>query len=88
MIAWMSEETNRVIDKFGLAVYGYHCDNADDARMKVERGDDCFLLILGDVRHLTPYEINRRFYAAIRGIDALSDVCDELREQFRKGDAA
>jgi len=84
MIAWMSEETRRTIDEYRLAVYGFHCDNADDARMVVERGDDCFLLCLGDVRHLTPYEINRRFYAAMRGIDALSDVCDELREQFRK----
>ena len=88
MIAWMSEETRRTIDEYRLAVYGYHCDNADDARMVVERGDDTYILILGDVRHLTPYEINRRFYAAMRGIDALSDVCDELREQFRKGDAA
>ena len=88
MIAWMSEETNRVIDKFGLAVFGYHCDNEDDARMVVEMGDEEYVLILGDVRNLTPYEINRRFYAAMRGIDALSDVCDELQEQFRKGDAA
>ena len=84
MIAWMSEETRYTIDKYRLAVYGYHCDNADDARMVVERGDDTYILILGDVRHLTPYEINRRFYSAMRGIDALSDVCDELREQFRK----
>lgn len=84
MIAWMSEETNRVIDKFGLAVYGFNNDDADDARMVVERGDDTYILILGDVRHLTPYEINRRFYAAMRGIDDLSDVCDEFREQFRK----
>ena len=88
MIAWMSEETNRVIDKFGLAVYGFNNDDADDARMVVERGDNTYILILGDVRHLTPYELNRRFYAAMRGIDALSDVCDELIEQFRKRDAA
>ena len=84
MIAWMSAETNRVIDQFGLAVYGFNNDDADDARMVVEQGEDTYILILGDVRNLTPYELNRRFYEAMRGIDALSDVCDELKEQFRK----
>ena len=84
MIDWMSEETNRVIDKFGLAVYGFNTDDAADARMVVERGDDTYILPMGDVRNLTPYGLNRRFYAAMGCIVALSDVCDELREQFRK----
>lgn len=81
MVYWMSDNTNRVLDEHGIVVYGFDPEkDGEDARCSIEWGEDkSGVLPLGDVRHLTDVEIDRRFASAVKGL-ALAENDEELAE--------
>jgi hypothetical protein len=71
MIAWMSEETSRIIYDNHLEVYGFNNDDEAEACMSVCKDDIWYTLELGDVRGLSADEIDRRFRNALLKTEGL-----------------
>ena len=85
MIAWMSDETSRIIDDNHLEVYGFDNDEMKDAIVSVCKYDTWYYLHLGDIRRLPPEEIDHRCRKALLKTEGLvDDVSDEWMNQGRE----
>ena len=87
MIAWMSDESNRLADDNNLEVYGFNNDDAEDAVVSVCKCDEWYYLRLGDVRDLTPEEIDARFQKELLAADGLLFDPELLDMSVAKGAA-
>ena len=95
MIDWMSTKCNMLMDRYGIAAYGFdkERDGADAEVILEVCGEETERSArLGDVRDISDEAIERRFAAAAfaigvnEGIDALVEFADRMLDPSDDGE--
>jgi len=95
MIDWMGKKCNRLMDLYNIGAIGFDLEKeGDDAQviLEVNGNQTERFAMLGDVRGLSPDEIERRFVAATfavgvaEGIPVLVTFADRMMDAADNGE--
>lgn len=86
MIYWMSEDTSRIMNECGIAVYGFDPErDGENAECILELSDDTDVSVcLGDVRGMSNGDIDSLFRQKVcetaKGNDRLEEVAEAIED--------
>ena len=82
MIDWMSEKCNRLMDLYNISAIGFDPETeGDDAQviLEVNGNQTERFAMLGDVRGLSPDDIERRFAAAAFAVGIAENISELVK---------